>query len=173
MSVTAGASSSSSSSSSNNTGNTLTHMFRNFEMTYRDTYLQLESIAQVIASAGQTLRTGGTVMYVSDYEPFALFGMLDASECPPTFGANFTDIQGVVRDGWQHLPCHENMAQLRASAEIYDISWSKLNALKRNDLLVALHLNVNDNHPSTQLIQALGNAKEKGKRRMEEPFLFF
>jgi len=51
---------------------------------------------------GETLKNNGNVRYcgTSDYGVLAL---IDASECPPTFGADFNDIRGFILDGWQDM----------------------------------------------------------------------
>jgi N-acetylmuramic acid 6-phosphate (MurNAc-6-P) etherase len=30
-------------------------------------------------------------------------GLVDASECPPTFGATYEDVQGFIRGGWHTM----------------------------------------------------------------------
>jgi N-acetylmuramic acid 6-phosphate (MurNAc-6-P) etherase len=53
----------------------------------------------VMASAAQSLRANAHVYYVG-VDVLGLWSIVDASECPPTFGAVFGDIQGFVDGGW-------------------------------------------------------------------------
>lgn len=49
--------------------------------------------------AGRALRGGGQVLYLGRGEP-GLAGVLDASECPPTFGAEFDQVRAYLTEGW-------------------------------------------------------------------------
>lgn len=53
----------------------------------------------VMASAAQSLRANAHVYYIG-VDVLGLWSIVDASECPPTFGAVFGDIQGFVKGGW-------------------------------------------------------------------------
>ena len=149
---------------------TVAQILRMYENVYRETYMHLNNIANLINLAAQTLKQGGNIFYMSDYDPFALFGLLDASECPPTFGSAFTDVQGVVKDGWQHMGNHENMMQFISTSDIYDISWSKLSSITKNDLLVVLHLGIGglNDHPTSQMSQTLTKIHEKGNLNCDD-----
>ena len=59
-------------------------------------------IVTLIDIYGETLKNNGHVRYcgTSDYGVLAL---IDSSECPPTFGADFNDIRGFILDGWQDM----------------------------------------------------------------------
>jgi N-acetylmuramic acid 6-phosphate (MurNAc-6-P) etherase len=54
----------------------------------------------VMASAARSLRAHAHVYYVG-VDVLGLWSIVDASECPPTFGAVFGDIQGFVDGGWR------------------------------------------------------------------------
>lgn len=58
------------------------------------------ALVPIMRSAAQSLRAGGHVYYLGVDTP-GLWGIVDASECPPTFGAVFGDVQGFVADGWR------------------------------------------------------------------------
>ncbi|MEO7713713.1 MAG: N-acetylmuramic acid 6-phosphate etherase [Gemmatimonadaceae bacterium] len=59
---------------------------------------QRQQIADAIAAAEQTFRAGGRLFYVGAGTSGRL-GVLDASECPPTFGTDPQMVQGIIAGG--------------------------------------------------------------------------
>jgi N-acetylmuramic acid 6-phosphate etherase len=59
---------------------------------------QRERIADAITAAEQTFRAGGRLFYVGAGTSGRL-GVLDASECPPTFGTDPEMVQGIIAGG--------------------------------------------------------------------------
>lgn len=59
---------------------------------------QRVAIAAVIAAAESTFRAGGRLFYVGAGTSGRL-GVLDASECPPTFGTDPEMVQGIIAGG--------------------------------------------------------------------------
>jgi N-acetylmuramic acid 6-phosphate etherase len=59
---------------------------------------QRERIADAIAAAEQVFRAGGRLFYVGAGTSGRL-GVLDASECPPTFGTPPEMVQGIIAGG--------------------------------------------------------------------------
>ncbi|MDB4889368.1 MAG: N-acetylmuramic acid 6-phosphate etherase [Gemmatimonadetes bacterium] len=59
---------------------------------------QREHIAKAISAAEQTFRAGGRLFYVGAGTSGRL-GVLDASECPPTFGTPPEMVQGIIAGG--------------------------------------------------------------------------
>jgi N-acetylmuramic acid 6-phosphate etherase len=59
---------------------------------------QREAIARAIAMAESTFRGGGRLFYVGAGTSGRL-GVLDASECPPTFGTDPSMVQGIIAGG--------------------------------------------------------------------------
>src|SRR5256714_14195363 len=59
---------------------------------------QREQIARAIELAEATFRSGGRLFYVGAGTSGRL-GVLDASECPPTFGTDPEMVQGVIAGG--------------------------------------------------------------------------
>ncbi|MCL7971602.1 MAG: N-acetylmuramic acid 6-phosphate etherase [marine benthic group bacterium] len=59
---------------------------------------QEKAIAAVIAEVADRLRRGGRLFYVGAGTSGRL-GVLDAAECPPTFGSHPSDVQGVMAGG--------------------------------------------------------------------------
>jgi N-acetylmuramic acid 6-phosphate (MurNAc-6-P) etherase len=88
---------------------------RAYEEAYRTTYLAADSIGKVVEFAGKTLHQKGHIYYLggagrsqaSTLEESqvdgGILGLIDASECPPTFGADFEDVRGFVEQGWRCL----------------------------------------------------------------------
>jgi N-acetylmuramic acid 6-phosphate (MurNAc-6-P) etherase len=64
-------------------------------------YNRLEQrLPAAMTSAARSLRAHAHVYYVG-VDVLGLWSIVDASECPPTFGAVFGDIQGFVDGGWR------------------------------------------------------------------------
>ena len=59
---------------------------------------QRERIAEAISAAESTFRGGGRLFYVGAGTSGRL-GVLDASECPPTFGTDPEMVQGIIAGG--------------------------------------------------------------------------
>jgi N-acetylmuramic acid 6-phosphate etherase len=59
---------------------------------------QRERIAEAVAAAERTFRAGGRLFYVGAGTSGRL-GVLDASECPPTFGTDPEMVQGIIAGG--------------------------------------------------------------------------
>ena len=59
---------------------------------------QREQIARAIEIAERSFRTGGRLLYVGAGTSGRL-GVLDASECPPTFGSDPEMVQGIIAGG--------------------------------------------------------------------------
>ena len=78
-----------------------------------------DQIVKLIDIYGETLKNNGNVRYcgTSDYGVLAL---IDSSECPPTFGADFNDIRGFILDGWQDMD--NRKGELEMNCEQLDIT---------------------------------------------------
>jgi N-acetylmuramic acid 6-phosphate etherase len=59
----------------------------------------LDDVAKAVAETVARLRTGGRLFYVGTGTSGRL-GVLDASECPPTFGVSPELVQGVIAGGY-------------------------------------------------------------------------
>jgi N-acetylmuramic acid 6-phosphate etherase len=59
---------------------------------------QREAIAAALGIAERTLRAGGRLFYVGAGTSGRL-GVLDAAECPPTFGSDPATVQGIIAGG--------------------------------------------------------------------------
>jgi N-acetylmuramic acid 6-phosphate (MurNAc-6-P) etherase len=92
----------------------LLDMLRAYEQATRSLYLRAASLARLVEAGGHTLRAGGHIFYLGtagvdaqgqrvDGMRTGLLGLIDASECPPTYGADFEDVRGFLVGGWRAL----------------------------------------------------------------------
>jgi len=63
---------------------------------------ELPAIAKAVDLVVQTFREGGRLIYVGAGTSGRL-GVLDASECPPTFGSDPEQVQGIIAGGYAAL----------------------------------------------------------------------
>ena len=75
---------------------------------------QREPIARAIAQAESTFRNGGRLFYVGAGTSGRL-GVLDASECPPTYGTDPEMVQGIIAGGHKALTRSQEGAEDRKS----------------------------------------------------------
>jgi N-acetylmuramic acid 6-phosphate (MurNAc-6-P) etherase len=81
-------------------------------------YEDASELARIVEAAGATLRKGGTITYLGamgeETDPSSpesatvrteagILGLVDASECPPTYGASFNSVRGYLPGGWNGL----------------------------------------------------------------------
>jgi N-acetylmuramic acid 6-phosphate (MurNAc-6-P) etherase len=111
---------------------------------YREVVLaahdHLDDLASLIRVAGNTLRSGGRINYLGR-ETAGIVGIIDATECPPTFGASFEDVRGFLRGGWPELLDEKN--DLSANGPEYNIDLDyfekeKLPDLSKGDLVLGI-----------------------------------
>ena len=92
------------------------------------------AILAAVELAAATLKAGGRIFYVGAGTSGRL-GILDASECPPTFRASPEMIQGIIAGGqravWQAVEGAEDDAEAGARALAYRVP-------TRNDLVVGI-----------------------------------
>jgi len=71
-----------------------------FDDQVRAVYAEREDLARLVEAGGNALRNGGHIYYLGTGS-FGLLALVDASECPPTFGDRFEDVRGFVEGGWE------------------------------------------------------------------------
>jgi len=91
----------------------------------------LARAAEIFAS---TLRNGGRVFYLGAGTSGRL-GVLDAAECPPTFGTNPDQIVGVISGGYETLTLSKEGVEDDTDAAVEDL---KARGLGRADFLIGL-----------------------------------
>ncbi|MCX7625327.1 MAG: hypothetical protein N2Z21_03845 [Candidatus Sumerlaeaceae bacterium] len=112
-----------------------------YERAYRSVYLSADTLGTVVELAGKALHGKGHIYYLggagrsqkqsSELERVdgGILGLIDASECPPTFGADFEDVRGFVENGWQCL-FPEGGTDLSSKASHYRISLNDFEEVK-------------------------------------------
>ena len=84
--------------------NSLVGFLSDFQKACTETYSSsLPSLSAVIEEAGEAVKKGGRLVYISEKESVGMLAMIDSSECPPTFGSSPGDVQAFVRGGWKKL----------------------------------------------------------------------
>jgi N-acetylmuramic acid 6-phosphate etherase len=81
---------------------------------------QREAIARAIEEAESTFRHGGRLFYVGAGTSGRL-GVLDASECPPTYGTDPEMVQGIIAGGHKALTRSQEGAEDRLEGAIEDL----------------------------------------------------
>jgi len=82
---------------------------------------QREAIARAIERAEQTFRQGGRLFYVGAGTSGRL-GVLDASECPPTYGTDPEMVQGIIAGGPKALTRSQEGAEDRVEGAVEDLT---------------------------------------------------
>ena len=82
---------------------------------------QREAIARAISQAESTFRSGGRLFYVGAGTSGRL-GVLDASECPPTYGTDPEMVQGIIAGGHKALTRSQEGAEDRLEGAIEDLT---------------------------------------------------
>ncbi len=69
----------------------------------REAYSDPDGLARLVELAGAALRAQHRVWYVASHGGLGAVAVIDASECPPTFGALPEDVQARVEGGWEAM----------------------------------------------------------------------
>lgn len=113
----------------------------------------LPEIAKAVDAAAEAIGNGGKLVYIGAGTSGRL-GVLDASECPPTFGVDYETVQGIIAGG------KERMFKAGENAEdVYENGVKDVeNVLKAGDVLVG----ISAAGGAKYVIGALEKAKEMG-----------
>lgn len=117
------------------------------------TYSAAKAISAVVEQAGATFTAGGHVYYLGEGS-YGILGLVDASECPPTFNAHWDDVRGFLDHGFDTLQNKEgDLTRIDASLQL---SWAffereLLLSLTPHDLVVFLLA------PDTQVLPPLAS----------------
>ncbi|XP_030839214.1 glucokinase regulatory protein isoform X1 [Strongylocentrotus purpuratus] len=77
----------------------ITSLFECYKQVWETSYpTSKEQLSKLIEQAGKSLLDNGHVYYAG-WDTWGLLGLVDASECPPTFGSDFDDIRGFLKGG--------------------------------------------------------------------------
>ncbi|HVE80113.1 MAG TPA: N-acetylmuramic acid 6-phosphate etherase [Gemmatimonadaceae bacterium] len=117
---------------------------------------QREALARAVEMTEATFRAGGRLFYVGAGTSGRL-GVLDASECPPTFGVPPTMVQGIIAGGPPALTRAQEGAEDREEDATRDVD---AHGVGPNDFLVGIAAS-----GTTPYVRAaLGRARERGAR---------
>ncbi len=97
-------------------------------------YAQRDVIARTMALAQVALRGGGRLIYVGAGTSGRL-GVLDASECPPTFGSAPEQVVGVIAGGSSALVKSQEGAEDDSAAAVSDVDRHEVGP---KDLLIGI-----------------------------------
>lgn len=130
-----------------------------YEQTRLRVYEHSTAIAGLVELGGRVLRRGGHIYYLGAGTP-GILGTVDASECPPTFGADFDTVRGFVVGGWPTLlgPGHDLSREgswYRIALE--EFTQSILPTLSDRDLVVGLGM-----HLDSRVGAALQRSRKAG-----------
>lgn len=137
-----------------------------YETAVRETYVATPAIAALVDMCGNALRSGGSVNYLGEGTA-AIFGFVDSSECPPTYGAAFNDVRGYVVGGWNTLAAaggdpRDSMPSDSSERQYYarddDDFKATLPTLGSDDVVILLALD----SLTDRLVELGGAAAERG-----------
>ena len=117
---------------------------------------QGDRIAEAVTIAETTLRAGGRLFYVGAGTSGRL-GVLDASECPPTFGTDPEMVQGIIAGGPPALTRSQEGAEDNRDAALLAMDERQVSA---NDFVVGIAASGTTPYVGA----ALARAKELGAR---------
>ncbi|MGE4585544.1 MAG: N-acetylmuramic acid 6-phosphate etherase [Sphaerochaeta sp.] len=95
---------------------------------------RLEEIAALVDDVVASFRCGGRLFYIGAGTSGRL-GVLDASECPPTFGVSPTMVQGIIAGGLPALTTAIESAEDDPEAGVAEL---KRRSFSKQDVLVGL-----------------------------------
>ncbi|MDX9858532.1 MAG: N-acetylmuramic acid 6-phosphate etherase [candidate division Zixibacteria bacterium] len=116
----------------------------------------LPSIARAAELFAETLSRGGRVIYIGAGTSGRL-GVLDAAECPPTFGTDPSQIMGIISGGYSTLVLSMEGVEDRQDAAVLDLQQNRLGS---QDFVIGLA--ASSRTPYT--LAGLAYAKEIGCR---------
>src|SRR3989338_389330 len=128
----------------------------------------IDDLAEVVERVTESLSNKGHIYYLGSGE-YGKLGILDASECNPTFGARHEDVRGFIEGGWQKFITPEQFAEFSLTGKkfIYDnpLGLEYFNALQlsENDIVVFL----GETKLSKNLKNSYSVAYEKGAKTIE------
>uniref|UniRef100_A0A671MWT8 Glucokinase regulatory protein second SIS domain-containing protein n=1 Tax=Sinocyclocheilus anshuiensis TaxID=1608454 RepID=A0A671MWT8_9TELE len=123
------------------------------EMVYETTYSHSDELAVLIHQAGESLQMNAHVYYIG-WQTLGTIGLTDASECVPTYGADFDDIRGFINNGFREMKNKEGDLSFLGPEFIIghkDFVETILPSLSQNDMMLFLFAVNDDLHEVTAL----------------------
>ena len=97
------------------------------------------SIAEAVDAAATSIGNGGRLFYIGAGTSGRL-GVLDAAECPPTFGVDYSTVTGIIAGGFNSLVKASENAEDVYDAGVRDVKDAEI---KKGDTLVGISANGN------------------------------
>ncbi len=146
-------------------------LLADYETAIREAYMPTDEIAELMEAGADALNAGARIFYLGNTSPEIVSGscedhdhdendhdhehdkgailraeagvlaLIDASECPPTYGASFDDVRGYLEGGWEALlTSGKDLSQQGENFRISldDFKKDKLDTLTTRDLVVFL-----------------------------------
>jgi len=98
----------------------------------------LPQIAEAAQMAANTLKNNGRIIYIGAGTSGRL-GVLDAAECPPTFGTDPNQVVGVISGGYDTLVLSKEGVEDNTAQAVEDL---KKIELSKNDFLIGIAASV-------------------------------
>ena len=98
-------------------------------------------ISRLIEHAGASLMDGKSVAYFGR-ETFGALGLIDGTECKPTYGASLDDVRGFYEGGFKAMK--NNDGDISSIGENFKVSFEDFEALTNFDLGTSILLNEPD-----------------------------
>jgi len=95
-------------------------------------------ISRLIKHAGDSLMEGKSVAYFGR-ETFGALGLIDGTECKPTFGASLDDVRGFYEGGFKAMK--NNDGDISSIGENFKVSFDDFRGLKNFNLGTSIILN--------------------------------
>ncbi|SYZ72177.1 N-acetylmuramic acid 6-phosphate etherase 1 [Candidatus Zixiibacteriota bacterium] len=111
----------------------------------------LPEIAQAGQIAADTLKKGGRIIYIGAGTSGRL-GVLDAAECPPTFGTDPEQIVGLISGGYETLLLSKEGAEDHTDWAVADLKNIKLN---EHDFVIGIAASVRTPYTTAGLEYAI------------------
>ncbi|KAG9268720.1 glucokinase regulatory protein [Astyanax mexicanus] len=129
------------------------------EKVHKVTYSKNKKLAALVQKAGVSLRGKGHVYYLG-WQTLGIIGIIDASECIPTFGAAFEDIRGFICRGFSEINNKEgdlSSEGLHFSISHKDFVKRILPSLSDNDMVIFLFSVHDDLNEVSELAKCVGH----------------
>lgn len=117
---------------------------------------EIRYIARAVEMAVDTFKRNRRLFYIGAGTSGRL-GVLDASECPPTFGTNPDMIQGIIAGGYGSLIRSREGAEDDVAAAVADIKGRKV---KKGDLVIG----ITASRRTPYVLESLREAKRRGAK---------
>jgi N-acetylmuramic acid 6-phosphate (MurNAc-6-P) etherase len=93
------------------------------------------ALPALIDAAGRALAAGRRILYFGQ-GPYGILGLIDASECPPTYNADRHDVRGFLDHGYATLANDDGDLAAALGDPAYALAWEDAPPVQAGDLVV-------------------------------------